>query len=76
MYLRFRVGELESELNAKEEERKGFMQCFEKLTSEKLNLANNISDLEKDLESVRIERDDLRTSIGLRSDTLDALRQR
>jgi hypothetical protein len=38
LYLRFRVGELESEVKAKEEERHGFLQCFEKLTSEKLNL--------------------------------------
>jgi hypothetical protein len=40
LYLRFRVGELESEVKAKEEERHGFLQCFEKLTSEKLNLVN------------------------------------
>ena len=75
MYIRFRIGELETELKAKEEERDGFMQCFEKLQSEKLNLANTVSGLEKDLETVRSERDNLKTSLGLNTDTLDALRQ-
>ena len=75
LYLRFRIGELETELKAKEEERDGFLQCFEKLTSEKLNLANTISGLEKDLEKVRSDRDNLKTSLGLNTDTLDALRQ-
>jgi chromosome segregation ATPase len=75
LFLRFRLGELESELTAKEEERKGFMQCFEKLESEKLNLANKLSVIEKDLENIRKERDELKTSLGLSNDTLDALRQ-
>ena len=75
LYIRFRIGELETELKAKEEERDGFMQCFEKLQSEKLNLANTVSGLEKDLETVRSERDNLKTSLGLNTDTLDALRQ-
>ena len=75
LYIRYRIGELETELKAKEEERDGFMQCFEKLQSEKLNLANTVSGLEKDLETVRSERDNLKTSLGLNTDTLDALRQ-
>ena len=68
--LRFQLGELESELRAKEEERLGFMQCFENLESEKMNLANKISELRNDFENLRKERDDLKTSLVLSNDTL------
>jgi hypothetical protein len=69
------LGELESELNAKEEERRGFMMCFENLESEKTILYKNLSQIEQDVEEIRKERDELRTSLVLSNDTLDALRQ-
>ena len=46
------------------------MQCFDNLESEKMNLANNISELKNDFENLRKERDDLKTSLVLNNDTL------
>ncbi len=51
------------------------MMCFENLESEKLALSKKLSGIEKDFEKVRKERDELRTSLVLSNDTLDALRQ-
>ncbi len=51
------------------------MMCFENLESEKLALSKKLSEIEKDFKKVRKERDELRTSLVLSNDTLDALRQ-
>ncbi len=51
------------------------MMCFENLESEKTILSTKLSQIEHDFEKIRKERDELRTSLVLSNDTLDALRQ-
>jgi chromosome segregation ATPase len=51
------------------------MSCFDKLQAEKLNLSNKLSGLEQDLRTLVDERNSFKTSLGLTTDTLDALRQ-
>lgn len=70
-----RLTELETELGAKEEERRGFIQCFENLESDKQNLTLQLMEIQNNFAETISERDQLKTSLFLNSDTLDALRQ-
>lgn len=70
-----KVSELETELLAKEEERKGFLECFEVWEVERKSLTEKCLKLEEKLVTKCQESDQLKTSLQLTTDTLEALRQ-
>ena len=70
-----RISELNVELRAKDEERAGFLQRFERLESEKLNIMRQCVTIEKDLDQRTHEKDELQLKLLNHVELLDALRE-